>query len=378
MGEPIEYEQESKVKDVLAQKAIAGQVLENCTISDSRHAGLYSICGLALRLRDLYKWENGLDPWVEKDSSEILEWIGEKEEKWEDLAEEEFRNLMILDRQYDPFETKAINALLEPHGLIYGAGYVHSLKPTFFLAILEEKREINGHPVYILGRELARDLFTVPALSQDDCILVRKESAKLFLWDQIFHVKKSGREALSFALEALGLSLQDTKALHQNLEKIFKAEIETYIYHELGEIEDTVFDRDIWREIIGTFPHTPIEHLVRAVKDFLADTKENGTLRFIISERNKTSLGLYVAFIDGLRKELFPELIEAFSKFIQTRDWKIVEEAVSVGNNNARNYVEMIIKIYRTGKEKNDMTWTKNEIENKLLTQLGVMKGRVG
>jgi hypothetical protein len=378
MGEPIEYEQESKVKDVLAQKAIAGQVLENCTISDSRHAGLYSICGLALRLRDLYKWENGLDPWVEKDSSEILEWIGEKEEKWEDLAEEEFRNLMILDRQYDPFETKAINALLEPHGLIYGAGYVHSLKPTFFLAILEEKEEINGHPVYVLGHELARDLFTVPALSQDDCILVRKESAKLFLWDQIFHVKKSGREALSFALEALGLSLQDTKALHQNLEKIFKAEIETYIYHELGEIEDTVFDRDIWREIIGTFPHTAIEHLVRAVKDFLADTKENGTLRFIISERNKTSLGLYVAFIDGLRKELFPELIEAFSKFIHTRDWKIVEEAVSVGNNNARNYVEMIIKIYRTGKEKNDMTWTKNEIENKLLSQLGVMKGRVG
>lgn len=378
MGEPIEYEQESKVKDVLAQKAIAGQVLENCTISDSRHAGLYSICGLALRLRDLYKWENGLDPWVEKDSSEILEWIGEKEEKWEDLAEEEFRNLMILDRQYDPFETKAINALLEPHGLIYGAGYVHSLKPTFFLAILEEKEEINGHPVYVLGHELARDLFTVPALSQDDCILIRKESAKLFLWDQIFHVKKSGREALSFALEALGLSLQDTKALHQNLEKIFKAEIETYIYHELGEIEDTVFDRDIWREIIGTFPHTAIEHLVRAVKDFLADTKENGTLRFIISERNKTSLGLYVAFIDGLRKELFPELIEAFTKFIHTRDWKIVEEAVSVGNNNARNYVEMIIKIYRTGKEKNDMTWTKNEIENKLLSQLGVMKGRVG
>ena len=166
--------------------------------------------------------------------------------------------------------------------------------------------------------------------------------------------------------------------MHQNLEKIFKAEIETYIYHELGEIEDTFFDRDIWREIIGTFPHTPIEHLVRAVKDFLADTKENGTLRFIISERNKTSLGLYVAFIDGLRKELFPELIEAFSKFIQTRDWKIIEEAVSVGNNNARNYVETIIKIYRAGKEKNDMTWTKNEIENKLLSQLGVMKGRVG
>ena len=48
---------------------ITRQVLRNCEISDARHAGLFSICGLALRLRDLYKWEKGLDPWVEKDSS---------------------------------------------------------------------------------------------------------------------------------------------------------------------------------------------------------------------------------------------------------------------------------------------------------------------
>jgi hypothetical protein len=378
MGEPIGYEQEQKHRDVLERKSITDQVLENCTISDSRHAGLYSICGLALRLRDLYKWEKGLDPWVEKDASEVLAWIGEKEEKWENLAEEEFRDLIILDQPYDPFATRQINAVLEPHGLIYGAGYVHSLKPTFFLAILEEFKEVNRHPVYILGRELARDLFAVPALSQDDGILVRQDSAKLFLWDQIFHIKKSGREALNFALEALGLNLQDKKALHRSLEKIFQAEIETYIYHELGETEDTVFDRDIWREIIAAFPHTPIEHLVRAVKDFLADTNENGTLRFIVREHKKASLGFYVAFIDGLRKELFPELIEAFPKFTQAGDWNIIEEVLSVGTKNAQYYAETIIKIYRTGKEKNDMTWTQNEMENRLLSHLGAMKGRVG
>ncbi|MEJ2658563.1 MAG: hypothetical protein P8012_15455 [Desulfobacterales bacterium] len=43
---------------------IADQVLFNCNITDSQHAGLYSICGLALRLRDLYKWENRLEPWT--------------------------------------------------------------------------------------------------------------------------------------------------------------------------------------------------------------------------------------------------------------------------------------------------------------------------
>ena len=75
---------------------IVGQVLQNCSISDSRHAGLYSICGLALRLRDLYKWEKGLDPWVEKESSEILEWIADKEEQWLELVEKDFNDISIL------------------------------------------------------------------------------------------------------------------------------------------------------------------------------------------------------------------------------------------------------------------------------------------
>jgi len=45
---------------------------------------------------------------------------------------------------------------------------------------VENKKEVNGYPVYIFGRELARDLMTLPALSQDNNILIRQESAKLF------------------------------------------------------------------------------------------------------------------------------------------------------------------------------------------------------
>jgi hypothetical protein len=52
---------------MIAIETITNQVLLNCNIADSQHAGLYSICGLALRLRDLYKWENGLDPWIENE-----------------------------------------------------------------------------------------------------------------------------------------------------------------------------------------------------------------------------------------------------------------------------------------------------------------------
>ncbi len=363
---------------MLDRNAITNQVLQNCSISDSRHAGLYSVCGLALRLRDLYKWEKGLDPWVEKDSSEILEWIGDKEEEWDKLVDKNFNEITIFDNRYDPFETQTINSVLEPHGLLYGAGYVHSLKPTFFLAVVEEKRHLNGHPVYILGRELARDLFTVPALSQDKCIIVRKESAVFFLWDQIFQIKQSGRRALQFALEEHGLNLREPGELHRNLGNIIDNEIGSYIHHELGEMKDTVFDRNIWRKIIATFPHSPIEHLTRAVKDLLADTEENGTFRYIIGERKKASLGFYLAFLDGLKKELFPELKEAFRTYTETDDWRVIEEAVFMGNNRARNHAEKLIRIYKAGEKDNDMERAEREIETTLLRPLGIMKEPTG
>ena len=41
-----------------------------------------------------------------------------------------------------------------------------------------------------------RDLLTIPALSQDDDVILRQDSAKLFLWDSIFYIKKSARPAL--------------------------------------------------------------------------------------------------------------------------------------------------------------------------------------
>jgi hypothetical protein len=354
--------------------AIVSQVLQNCSISDSHNAGLFSVCGLALRLRDLYKWENGLEPWVEKDSSEILEWIGDKEQKWGELAGKNFAKITVFGSEYDPFDTSGINAALEPHGIIYGAGYAHSLKPTFFLAQLDGKKEVDGHTVYILGRELARDLLTLPALSQENSILIRKDSLKLFLWDKIFFIKKSSRLALKFALENYGLSLQNPKELQYNLAMISATEAETFMYHELGEIQDTIFDRNLWREVVAVFPRTPIEFLARSVKDLLADTNEFGALQYITREHRTASLSFYVAFLEGLTKELFPELIKAFKEFTQTRKWRLIEQATSSGYNTAKHYAEAISNIYQSGKLRHDKKWTENEIEKRLLAPLGIEK----
>jgi len=51
------------------------EIRRNCEISDAGHAGLFSICGLLLRLRDLYKWEHSIPPWEEPEPADLMEWI---------------------------------------------------------------------------------------------------------------------------------------------------------------------------------------------------------------------------------------------------------------------------------------------------------------
>jgi hypothetical protein len=359
---------------VLDSKKLIDQIRYNCSISDCRYAGTYSVCGLALRLRDLYKWERGLEPWVEEDSSVILEWIGKKEDEWDKLEEREFAGISVDGTTYDPFDVEGLNAILAPHGLFYGAGYVQGLKPSFLLADLVETRQVEGFPVYVLGREHARDLLTVPALSRDSSILMRKESARIFLWNLIFFLKKSSREALRLALETYGVPDNHPKALKENFARICEDEVEAYIYHEVGELKDTDFDREVWRSLIAAFPHTIIEFFVRALKDMLADTNDYGKLRYIIQQRKAASLALHAAFLDGLRRMLFPELVEAFREFKETRNWELVERARLGGYGAARERAELITEIYRTGKQKEDMAWAGREIEKTVLGPLGILK----
>jgi hypothetical protein len=349
---------------------LRSQVLRNCEISDSHHAGLYSICGLALRLRDLYKWENNLNPWIEKDSSEILEWIGNKEQRWEEINSHDYAKISIFERHYDSFDIDGINKALKPHGLFYGAGYAQRLKPSFFLAQIESISTIGDRQVVSLGHELARDLLTIPALSQDGDIILRKASARLYLWDQLIYINKSARPALNFALKECGLKDNTPETLRRGLDKLLEVQQETYIYHELGEISDDVFERDTWAKFIATHPHTPIELITRAIKDLLADTNQHGTLQHMIKKRNAAALGFYVAFFNGLVKELFPELEISFRQFIDSGDWQVIEKARAAGNKRARHYAAEMIDIHETGQQNNDPDWIKNQVEKRIIKKI--------
>jgi hypothetical protein len=294
------------------------------------------------------------------------------EDAWDQAAEKEFGEIDLNGHAYDSFDVAGINRQLEPLGFLYGAGFSRGLKPVFFLARIEQKRKIDGRTVYVLGSELARDLLTMPAFTNNGIIVVRRDSARVYLWDQIAYLGKSGRPALRFALEQYGLGHGHYKDLPGFMDTILEDEVNVYIRHELGEIHETRFPVDIWRELIAAFPHSPIELLARALKDLLADTNDSGTLNYIIKERKAASLGFYTAFLDGLRRELFPEMRESFDAFLEAKDWAPIEEARQKAHRDAIHRVDTILSAFENAKTQGDMNQAGEEIGKRLLEPLGL------
>lgn len=346
---------------------ITEQVQHNCDISDARHAGIYSVCGLAMRLRDLYKWDRRLPPWEEHGSGPVLDWIGKREELWESLADEPYGPLTVGHREFDAFDSQGINAILAPQGLFYGAGYAHGLRPTFFLAQIEARQTILGRTVWRLGHELARDLLTLPAFSQDDDVVLRCMAARMFVWDQMAYIQNAGRPALAFALSACcNLPDTDLKRIRPHLDAILSVQQDTFIRHELSELDDQVFDRATWRQMLADFPHTAVELLARTLKDILADTGPQGPLHHFIAHRNQAAIGFYMAFSNGLVPLLFGELKAGFGRFMENHNWDEIAEAASTAYKKASDYARQVMEIYSFGRRNHDLPHTRKAIEETL------------
>ncbi len=350
------------------------QVLYNCTVSDARYAGLYSICGLAMRLRDLYKWERRLPPWQEDEAARVLEWIGAKEDLWETLLETDFSPLPVNGRGFEPFDTKDINAALGPLNLFYGAGYAYSLKPTFFLAEITRQETVAGHRVRYLGRELARDLLTLPAFSQDGEVVLRSEATRMFLWDQIAYISNSGRGALDFAAVSMGLPDTRTQTIRDHFGAILEVQQKICLWHEIGELEECVFDRSVWQQILADFPHTAVEFLCRTLKDLLADTGPQGALIHLIQNRDAAALGLYMAFGNGITRLLTPELIYAFDAFRTDPQWCRMMAAAQAVREMTMTHTGRLLEIYHQGMRRRNPEGVRQAIEDYMREQ-GWMPG---
>lgn len=314
----------------LDEQSLTEQVKTNCDVSDALFWGYYSICGLLLRYRELFRNEYGLMPWEPVPQTAIAAWIAKKERLWLELEHKPFRPLVIKGESCDLFDVKKINNCIEQDGLAYGAGYGMFMKPSFFLGKLIRKQQRENHQIYSLGKELVRDLSAHPALLQDDIIFGRKDVLLSIIWNK-FEEMKTNRAAssLAFAFSHYDISADEplTSYSYHRIMRITEEELETYIHHELGEASEGMRLGPEWKILLSHITSRRIELLLRAVKDVLSDMSEKGMVRYIIDHDKKASIGLYIAFLGGFRRLLSAEMIHAFEDFKKSLDWSVIHAA---------------------------------------------------
>lgn len=302
----------------------------NCDISDAKGHGLYSLCTMFLTLRNHYKWEKKLAPWSEPEPADLLDWIEQKENYWQQLQHQSLKGLRLGTTVIEPFEVERINNLLGNDKRYYGAGYGRSMKSIFFLAEIVQQKTTAGLPVVILGREIVREMASPFALLQSGSIIIRKEPFRYYLWDQLQELHGSSRRSFRPFLDHYDLlkdDVLDLQQLRRRLDTIVDQQLEMIIRHEVGECNQKALGMTTVKKMIVRFPGSRIEHICRAIKDVLADTCPDGVLAFIISEQKLSSLSLFLGLLDGLREVLLKELVRVSRPHGPCPDWQQLSQA---------------------------------------------------
>ena len=256
------------------------QIKTNCNISDAKYWGSYSLCGLLLRLRELYRAEKGLKPWESLLQKDVGDWITERETLWREIESRALEDISINGDVYRPFEVEKINAALNGAGLLYGAGFGVYMKPVFFVTDIISHEKVDGFDVYVAGTEYARDLSDYPAMLQGNVIIARVNLTRLLLWNRVEELRyKKTKCKLSFAFSQFGITRENEidEDMYGKIAQIAFSEAGTiYIHHELGEAYEGRRLGEIWKTFLTSLPYSQAEVFARAVKDILSDTAGKG------------------------------------------------------------------------------------------------------
>lgn len=361
-----------------ATQTLVEQVRRNCSISDANFSGAFSLCGLLLRMRELYKWETGLAPWEEPEHGQILDWVEQREELWQELEGRDCEALCLEGEELDPFEVERINKRVASRNLLYGAGYVLGMKPSFLLAEPVESQLVEGLRVYTVDRELCRDIFATPVMRQEGRVIARRQAMASLLWDVIQEQRPSVRPALDYALAGYGLNSQDLLRHPGTCGAVFQRmvaeELRVWVYHEIGEAQEDAFPGDVWHQMVANTCQTLAEVFIRAVKDLLADTHPQGLLARMIQEDRKPSLGLYLAMMRPLSKVLFPDIFSVFPDFVRSGNWSEVDRVRLQAHVAGRNLAARLVDIHAAA-DPFDHARTVDRIIEEVIRPLGIVDG---
>jgi len=311
---------------IAGMAALVSAVQTNCDIADARHARDVSLCTYLLGMREYYRWEHELPYGVSPPRDDVGRWIAEREAHWERLADADFVGVPVAGREFDPFAAPQINAALAGSGLMYGAGLGRFRKPHFFLGQLAREEQRGEARLLVCGCEYARDVTAVPAASQGATLIVRREALRQWLWEKAegWNVKQQDG-ALKSALLAYGFDVDPQAAI----ERMTDCEIETLVLHEEGELAAGQLLGSEWSGKLAGFSGKRAELLARAVRDNLADCLV--TLPGLLQRGAEDSLHFWFSTFDGLRREMFPRLVEAYAARVGSASTALVVEAAQAG-----------------------------------------------
>ena len=327
-------------------KPLCERVQINCDIADARHAGALTMCVYLLKMREYFRWEMGLDFEAQLPNEAVGRWIQEREQRWDDLDEEPYRPVSIKGRAYDPFDAEGINRELLPEGYVYSAGLGLHRRAHFFLGRLVREQGHNGYRVYEAREECARDLAAPPAMTLGRTIFVRRESLRRMLWERLQEWQWTRHEnALGEALHCYPFD----EDLELALEAMTECETRTLILHEVGEIEVGRELGEPWHELLHDLPRGSAELGLRSVRDHWADCRV--TLPALLEEGNQAALLFYRANLAAMRRQLFPQLVEAFERWGRDRDDRGLREAIDRGQ---AHWAEVAHRLLGAGREFED------------------------
>lgn len=258
------------------------------------------MCVYLLRMREFYRWQHAIPPGVSIDAETLGNWVHNTEAYWDTIENTAFRPVTVNGREYQPFDIAPINALLADTNLIYSAGLGRLGQPHFMLA---ERVNASATPNHIIcGTELARDSITLPAMSQNGTILIRRQSLTQMLW-QMFEEWSIRQPPGPMARLADHYHLKNNAALLQHLELAAADLSDLLLHHEIGEQQAGELLGEQYAEMTHAFNGKPGEAHLRAVRDLLADTLASWP--FIVRRQSLHSLDFWLAGLTGIRQELF-------------------------------------------------------------------------
>lgn len=321
-------------------------VQHNCHISDAQYAGNYSLCVFLLKMREFFRWEQGLSLSAGLPKSDVGTWMTQREDFWSQLEEASYTPLQLNQNQIDPFDSDSINAHLIPLGYVYSSGFGVFHKPHFFIGKLKYHKQTEDYTLYVAEQEHARELVAPPAMTRGNQIFIRQESLRRFIWEKIeeWQWKKKLHTPMGRVLAMIG-----SEDLELIMDRLVENETETLILHEVGEIEAGKSLGENWQNMIAGLKNVKAEFILRAMRDLLADTLV--TLPKLIGTNQQLAIHFYFGNFSGMRKALYPQLMEAYEQWVEGGSILPLEQEVQRGSSHWLEQCQFMLAQFNNGPE---------------------------